>query len=131
MQFSIKFFLFPLRFLTSGFQHSQLSRVINAQGQDTEIASIRDRVRSCTSDEGWTIHTNGGLRYRGKIVVLQLAYLRKEILREIHCSRFAMHPSGTKMYHDLRRQYYWSGMKQQVGDFVCRCLTCQKVKAEH
>ena len=35
------------------------------------------------------------------------------------------------MYHDLRHQYYWNGMKQQVGDFVHRCLTCQLVKAEH
>ena len=35
------------------------------------------------------------------------------------------------MYCDLRRQYYWSGMKPQVGDFVQRCLTCQQVKAEH
>ena len=35
------------------------------------------------------------------------------------------------MYQDLRRQYYWSGMKRQVGDFVRRCLTFQQVKAEH
>ena len=42
-----------------------------------------------------------------------------------------MHIGGTKMYHDLRRQYYLSGMKQDVGDFVRRCLTCQQVKAEH
>ena len=35
------------------------------------------------------------------------------------------------MYRDLRRQYYWSGMKRHVGDFVRRCLTCQQVKAEH
>ena len=35
------------------------------------------------------------------------------------------------MYQDLRRQYYWSGMKRHVGDFVRRCLTCQQVKAEH
>ena len=35
------------------------------------------------------------------------------------------------MYHDLRHQYYWSGMKRDVGDFVRRCLTCQQVKAEH
>ena len=57
--------------------------------------------------------------------------LREEILREFHCSRFAVHPGGTKMYQDLRRQYYWSGMKRHVGDFVRRCLTCQQVKAEH
>ena len=34
------------------------------------------------------------------------------------------------MYHDLRRQYYWSGMKRHVGDFVRQCLTCQQVKTE-
>ena len=32
---------------------------------------------------------------------------------------------------DLRRQYYWSGMKRHVGDFVRRCLTCQQAMAEH
>ena len=36
-----------------------------------------------------------------------------------------------KMYHDLRRKYYLSGMKRHIGDFVRRCLTCQQVKAEH
>ena len=107
------------------------SRVIEAQGQDTEVPSIRDRVRSGTSDEGWTIHTGGGLRYKGKITVPQLADLREEILNEFHCSHFAIHPDGMKVYHDLSHQYYWSGMKQQVGDFIRWCLMCQHVKAGH
>ena len=101
------------------------SRVIESQGQDVELISIRDRVQSGTTDEGWAIHTAGSLRYRGRVMVPQSTKLREEILREFHCSRFAMHPGGTKMYHDLRRQYYWSGMKRHVGDFVRRCLTCQ------
>ena len=64
-------------------------------------------------------------------MVPQYTDLREEILREFHYSRFAVHQSGTKMYHDLRHQYYWSGMKRHVGDFVRRCLTCPQVKAEH
>ena len=64
-------------------------------------------------------------------MVPQLTDLREEILREFHCSRFAVHTGGTKMYQDLRRQYYWSGIKRHVRDFVRRCLTCQQVKAEH
>ena len=64
-------------------------------------------------------------------MVPQLIDLKEEILREFHCSRFALHPSGTKMYQDLRRQYYWSGMKRHIGYFVRRCLMCQQVKAEH
>ena len=53
-----------------------LSRVIKSQGQDAEIMSIRDRVQAGTGDEGWAIHTDGSLRYRGWIVVPQLAKLR-------------------------------------------------------
>ena len=110
---------------------SLLSRVIESQGQDTEIVSITDRVQSSIGDEGWTVHVDGSLRYRGQVVVPQLTDLKDEILREFHCSRFSVHPSGTKMYQSLRRQYYWSGIKRHVGDFVRRCLTCQQVKAEH
>ena len=63
-------------------------------------------------------------------MVPRLAKLREEILREFHYSRFAVHPGGTKMYRDLRHQYYWSGMKRHVEDFVRRCLTCQQIKAQ-
>ena len=51
-------------------------------------------------------------------MVPQSMDLRDEILREFHCSRFTVHPGGTKIYHDFRRQYYWRRMKRHVGDFV-------------
>ena len=82
---------------------SLLSRVIGSQGQDAEIVSIRDRVQSGTGDEGWTVHSDGSLRYRGQVLVPHLTDLREEILREFHCPRFSVHPDGTKMYQDLRR----------------------------
>ena len=85
---------------------SLLSRVIESQGQDSELVSIRDRVQSGIGDEGWAIHTEGSLRYRGRVAIPQLTDLREEILREFHCSCFAVQPGGTKMYHDLRCQYY-------------------------
>ena len=110
---------------------SLLSKVIESQGQDAEIMSIRDQVQVGTGDEGWVIHMDGSLRYRGRIVVPQLEKLREKILREFHYSRFAMHPGGIKMYHDLCHQYYWRRMKRHVGDFVRLYLTCQQIKAEH
>ena len=82
---------------------SLLRRVIESQWQDAEIVSIRDRVQSGTGDKGWTVHAEGSLRYRGREVVPHLTNLKKEILREFHCSRFVVHPSGTKMYQDLHR----------------------------
>ena len=51
-------------------------------------------------------------------MVPQLTDLREEIFKEFHCSRFAVHLGGTKIYSDLRHQYYRSGMKSHVGDIV-------------
>ena len=51
---------------------SLLSRVIESQGQDIEISTIKDQVQSSTADEGWVIHTDGSLRYKRLVVVPQL-----------------------------------------------------------
>ena len=55
---------------------SILSRVIESQGQDAEIVSIMYQVKSGTGDEGWTVHVDGSLRYRERVVVPQLTDLR-------------------------------------------------------
>ena len=81
---------------------SLLSKVIESHGQDVEIVSIRDRVQSSTGDEGWAIHINSSLRYKGRVVVPQLTDLREEILKEFRCSRFSVHPGGTKLCHHFR-----------------------------
>jgi len=36
-----------------------------------------------------------------------------------------------KLYKDLKKTFGWSNVKQEVADYVSRCLTCQRVKAEH
>ena len=77
---------------------SLLSRVIESQSEDTEISSIRDQVQLGTGDEGWAIHTDGNLQYRGPVVVPQLVELRDEILREFHCSRFF---SASRWHEDV------------------------------
>ena len=93
--------------------------------------SIKDRVQSSMGDDGWVVHTDGSFRYKRWVVVPQSTYLREKMLMQFHYSRFDVYQGGTKMYRDLRHQYYWSKMKKHVGDFVRRCLTCQQVKAKH
>ncbi|GJZ93692.1 putative reverse transcriptase domain-containing protein [Tanacetum coccineum] len=36
-----------------------------------------------------------------------------------------------KMYHDLKKLYWWPNMKAEIATYVSKCLTCAKVKAEH
>ncbi|GJV04356.1 putative reverse transcriptase domain-containing protein [Tanacetum coccineum] len=42
-----------------------------------------------------------------------------------------VHPGADKMYYDLRDRYWWPGMKKDIAEYVSKCLTCLKVKAEH
>ncbi|GKA88336.1 putative reverse transcriptase domain-containing protein [Tanacetum coccineum] len=50
---------------------------------------------------------------------------------EAHTSRYLIHPGADKMYHDLRDLYWWPGIKRDIAEYVSRCLTCSKIKAEH
>ena len=52
-------------------------------------------------------------------------------MREAHCTPYTAHPGATKMYQDLRANFWWEGMKDDIARFVQKCLICQQVKAEH
>ena len=57
--------------------------------------------------------------------------LREKILEEAHKSHFAIHPGATKMYQDLKKMFWWPGLKKDVVAWVSKCLVCEKVKIEH
>ena len=44
---------------------------------------------------------------------------------------YSVHPGGTKMYQDLKEYFLCNGIKRDVVEYVSKCLTCQKVNAEH
>ena len=57
--------------------------------------------------------------------------LKREILKDVHCSAYAMHHGSTKMYQNLKENYWWKGMKKDIAEYISKCLTCQQVKAKH
>jgi hypothetical protein len=57
--------------------------------------------------------------------------LQKEIFDEAHLSKFSIHPGSTKMYRDLRKNFWWSNMKVDIAKYVAECDTCHRVKASH
>ena len=61
----------------------------------------------------------------------QSSELRTTILEEAHKSRLSFHLGMTKMYQDLKRSFWWYGMKRDVAEYVAKCLTCQKAKTKH
>ena len=91
-------------------QPTLLDQVIAAQQTDEESQTMRTRMAEGSRTPGWTLQEGGGLRFMGRLYVPTT--LRADVLREAHHSKLAVHPGGTKMYHDIRRQYWWRGMKR-------------------
>ncbi|KAF5804296.1 putative nucleotidyltransferase, Ribonuclease H [Helianthus annuus] len=76
--------------------------------------------------------TDGIWRFHKKRMwIPKLGNLRHRILEEAHKSKYTMHPGSNKMYQDLRKNFWWIGMKKDVAAYVSKCLTCSQVKAEH
>ena len=57
--------------------------------------------------------------------------MKNKLLYEAHNIVLTMHLEGTKMYQDLKKYYWWRGIKKDVTEYVSKCLTCQQVKVEH
>ncbi|GKF74736.1 putative reverse transcriptase domain-containing protein [Tanacetum coccineum] len=82
-------------------------------------------------DEMIEQRSNGTLYYLDRIWVPLKGEVRTLIMDEAHKSKYFVHPRADKMYYDLRDKYWWPGMKKDITEYVSKCLTCLKVKAEH
>ncbi|KAA0051054.1 pol protein [Cucumis melo var. makuwa] len=103
-------------------------KIIAAQLNDPYLVEKRRMVET-GQGEDFSISSDYGLMFEGRLCVLEDSAVRTELLTEAHSSPFTMHPGSTKMYQDLRSVYWWRVMKREVADFVSRCLVCQQVKA--
>ncbi|GKA61750.1 reverse transcriptase domain-containing protein [Tanacetum coccineum] len=82
-------------------------------------------------DEMIEQRSDGTLYYLDRIWVPLKGDVRTLIIDEAHKSNYSVHPRDDKMYYDLRDRYWWPGMKKDIAEYVSKCLTCLKVKAEH
>ncbi|XP_052486197.1 uncharacterized protein LOC128040992 [Gossypium raimondii] len=58
--------------------------------------------------------------------------LKRQMVRDNLSSEYSIDDNGSmKMYCDLKQMYWWSDMKQEICEFVAKCLICQQVKEEH
>ena len=53
------------------------------------------------------------------------------ILNEVHKIPYSGHPGYQKMITMLRKYFFLPNMKNEVAEFLARCMECQQVKAEH
>nr|GEY63888.1 putative reverse transcriptase domain-containing protein [Tanacetum cinerariifolium] len=74
---------------------------------------------------------DSSLYFMDRIWVPLVGDVRMVILNEAHSSRYSVQLGTDKMYHDMRDMYWRPGTKRDIAIYVSKCLTHEKVKAEH
>jgi hypothetical protein len=106
--------------------------IIAAQKNDVSMAHIKRRIQegdpkvACFREDA-----EGTLWFNDRLVVPRKEALKKKILDEAHTSRYSIHSGSTKMYHDIRQQFWWTRIKHETARYVSECDICQKVKADY
>jgi hypothetical protein len=106
--------------------------IIAPQKDDEGMGHIKRRMREadpkvvCFRED-----VEGTLWFKERLVVPRRGALKKKILDEAHTSRYSIHPGSTKMYHDLRQQFWWTRMKREAARYISECDTYWKVKADY
>jgi hypothetical protein len=108
------------------------AEIIATQKDDEGMDHIKRRMQEgdpkvvCFHEDA-----EGTLWFKERLVVPKKEALKKMILDEAHTSWYSIHPGSTKMYHDLRQQFWWTRMKREATRYVSECDTYRKVKANY
>jgi hypothetical protein len=78
--------------------------------------------------DGYSLDSDGIIRYNGRIYVPPNDELRNFILNEAHRVVYMAHPGVTKMKEYLKPLFFWKGINYDIVNYVARCLECQQVK---
>jgi hypothetical protein len=108
------------------------SDIIAAQKNDEGMGHIKRRMQEGDSKVA-CFHEDfeGTLWFNDRLIVPKREALKKKILDEAHTSSYSIHSGSTKIYHDLRQQFWSTRMKRETSCYLSECDTRRKVKANY
>jgi hypothetical protein len=97
--------------------------IVTAQRNNEEIEIIKQRLAK--GDPKYTCFQkdlHDVLWFGKRLVVPVDPEIRKIILDEAHMSIFSIHRGNTKMYQDLKQNFWWSNMKVDIAKYVASAI---------
>ncbi|GJS71886.1 putative reverse transcriptase domain-containing protein [Tanacetum coccineum] len=105
------------------------SQILKAQTEALKEENIKaENLRGM--DKAFEIRPDGTRCIKNRSWLPLFGGLRDLIMHESHKSKYSIHPGSDKMYQDLKKLYWWPNMKAIIAEYVGKCLTCSRVKAE-
>jgi hypothetical protein len=62
--------------------------------------------------------------FKDRLCILNIKLIRELILKEAHETTYSIHPGSEKMYQDLKKRFWWYGMKREITKYVVICDSC-------
>ncbi|GJU71437.1 putative reverse transcriptase domain-containing protein [Tanacetum coccineum] len=119
-----------VRAMSMTIQSGLKAKILEAQGEASkDLKAPAEWLRGLESH--FEKRDDNGIYFFDRIWIPLVGGIRKLIMDEAHTSRYSVHPGTDKMYYNLRDLYWWPGMKRDIAEYVSKCLTCSKIKAEH
>ncbi|GJU59380.1 putative reverse transcriptase domain-containing protein [Tanacetum coccineum] len=106
------------------------SQILEAQTEALKEENIKAKnLRGM--DKAFKVRPDGTRCIKNRSWLPLFGNLRDLIMQESHKSKYSIHPGSDKMYQDLKKLYWWPNMKAIIAEYVCKCLTCSRVKVEY
>nr|GEZ19143.1 reverse transcriptase domain-containing protein [Tanacetum cinerariifolium] len=105
------------------------SQILESQTKEIKEENIKaENLRGM--DKTFEIRPDGTSCIKNQSCLPLFGNLRDLIMRESHKLKYFIHPGSDKMYQDLKKLYWWPNMKAIIAEYISKCLTCSRVKAE-
>lgn len=96
------------------------------QAKSEEVQLLLKKIQNNEASSPWTSR-EGILLNKNRIFIPKPSFLVDRIISTIHNS---CHEGYQKTLHRITRDFFWTGMRRDVVNYVSSCLTCQRHKVE-
>ncbi|MCI14451.1 hypothetical protein A2U01_0035582, partial [Trifolium medium] len=104
-----------------------IEQVRVALQNDNDMTKIKIKCNSGKAPVQYSIR-DGLLYWKQRLVIPKNNDLLHKVLFEFHTSPIGGHAGITRTIARIKSQFYWHDMKQDITDYVQKCVVCQQAK---
>ena len=119
-------------YTSSNYESYLENKILNAENFDKEyqkrkektVENERNKIKTILSLNG-----RGLLLHKGRLYTPNATYIKLTVMDELHKRPYSRHPGYQKMIIMTRKDFFCPNMKNEVAEYLARCIECQQVKA--
>jgi hypothetical protein len=95
----------------------------DGQKNDEKFNEIRQMILDGKGKD-FREDAEGIVWFKDRMCVPDIKSIRELILKDANETAYSIHPDSEKMYQDLKKRFWWYGMKKEIVEYVAICDSC-------